>query len=689
MSFTNPLDPSNADTTAGLHYAYATSQAALATTYAGATDGTSKQFTFDDGPGDYIVYGRIFDKDGGFTEYNTTVHANNVAPTAGLSNNGPVNEASPAMVNFTNPFDPSNTDTSTGFHYTYATSQAALATTYAGATDGTSKQFTFDDGPGDFVVYGRIFDKDGGFTEYHTAVHVNNVAPTAAIGNNGPVNEGSSSTVNFINPLDPSNADTTAGFHYSYATSQASLATTYAGAIDGTNKQFTFDDGPGDYLVYGRIFDKDGGVTEYSTTVHVNNVAPTASLSNNGPVNEASPATVGFANPLDPSNADTTAGFHYTYATSQAALATTYAGATDGTSKQFTFDDGSGDYVVYGRIFDKDGGFTEYSTTVHVNNVAPTASLSNNGPVNEASPATVSFANPLDPSNADTTAGFHYTYATSQAALASTYAGATDGTNKQFTFDDGPGDYVVYGRIFDKDGGFTEYNTTVHVNNVAPTASLSNNGPVNAGSPATVSFANPLDPSTADTTAGFHYSYATSQAALASTYATATDGTSKQFTFGAGGSYTVFGRVFDKDNGFTEYSTTVLVNATGPVFSNVSITPNINENGFVVLGGDITDPTPLATLTLTIDWGNGPQQIISFAGGTANFLIQHQYLDDNPTGTASDTYTVNLTVVNNLNQTAVTAKQFTVNNLPPGDRQPFDHFASQHQCDRTFDRLLS
>ena len=181
MSFTNPLDPSSTDTTAGFHYTYATSQAALATTYAGATDGTSKQFTFDDGPSDHVVFGRIFDKDGGFTEYNTTVHVNNVAPTATIGNNGPVNEASPATVSFTNPFDPSNTDTTAGFHYTYATSQAALATTYAGATDGTSKQFTFDDGPGDYVVYGRIFDKDGGFTEYSTTVHVNNVAPTATI----------------------------------------------------------------------------------------------------------------------------------------------------------------------------------------------------------------------------------------------------------------------------------------------------------------------------------------------------------------------------------------------------------------------------------------------------------------------------------------------------------------------------
>ena len=61
----------------------------------------------------------------------------------------------------------------------------------------------------------------------------------------------------------------------------------------------------------------------------------------------------------DPSSADTAAGFHYSFATSLAGLATTYAGAVDGPSQSFTFDD-NGTPTVYGRIFDKDGGFTDY-----------------------------------------------------------------------------------------------------------------------------------------------------------------------------------------------------------------------------------------------------------------------------------------------------------------------------------------
>ena len=97
-----------------------------------------------------------------------------------------MNEGSPVTVSLTDAFDPSSADTTAGFHYSFATSSAGLATTYAGAGDGPSQSFTFDDN-GTPTVYGRIFDKDGGFTDYQTVVTVHNVAPTATIGNSGPV----------------------------------------------------------------------------------------------------------------------------------------------------------------------------------------------------------------------------------------------------------------------------------------------------------------------------------------------------------------------------------------------------------------------------------------------------------------------------------------------------------------------
>jgi peptidoglycan/xylan/chitin deacetylase (PgdA/CDA1 family) len=580
VSFTNPFDPSPGDAVAGFHYSFALSPSGLAASYAAAGTAASASFTFDDGPANPVVYGRIFDRDNGFTDYTTTVVVNNVAPTATLSNTGPVAEGSPVTVSFANPSDPSAADTAAGFHYSFALSASGLAAGYAAAGTAASASFTFDDN-GSYTVYGRILDKDGGFTDSTTTVVVNNVAPTATLSNTGPVGEGSPVTVSFANPSDPSAADTAAGFHYSFALAPSGLAASYAAAGTAASASFTFDDGPSGPVVYGRIFDKDGGFTDYQTTVTVTNVAPTATLSNNGPVGEGSPATVSFTNASDPSAADTAAGFHYSFALSASGLATSYAAAGTASSASFTFDDGPASPVVYGRIFDKDGGFTDYTTTVVVNNVAPTATLSNNGPINEGGTAVVSFSGASDPSEADTAAGFHYSFALDPSNLAAGYAAAGTASSASFTFNDN-GSYTVYGRVFDKDGGFTDSTTTVVVNNVAPTATLSNTGPVAEGSPATVSFANASDPSSADTAAGFHYSFALDPSGLAASYAAAGMAASELFTFDDGpSSPVVYGRIFDKDGGFTDSTTTVTV-------TNVAPTATLSNNGPVGVGSPAT-----------------------------------------------------------------------------------------------------
>src|SRR5205807_577538 len=65
--------------------------------------------------------------------------------------------------------------------------------------------------------------------------------------------------------------------------------------------------------VKGEIRDKDGGVSSYSADVTVNNVAPTATFTNNGPVDEGSNINLSLDSPSDPSSADTTAGFEYRF----------------------------------------------------------------------------------------------------------------------------------------------------------------------------------------------------------------------------------------------------------------------------------------------------------------------------------------------------------------------------------------
>ena len=101
------------------------------------------------------------------------------------------------------------------------------------------------------------------------------------------------------------------------------------------------------------------------------NVAPTANISNDGPIDEGGSATVSLTNPFDPSSEDTTAGFRYSFSCTNDALPTAYADAGSSHSTTCAYDD-DGSYTVPGRIFDKDDGYTDYSTTVVVHNVAPT-----------------------------------------------------------------------------------------------------------------------------------------------------------------------------------------------------------------------------------------------------------------------------------------------------------------------------
>jgi RHS repeat-associated protein len=575
-TFSGASDPSSTDIGAGFHYSVATSLASLATSYAAAGTATSANFTFSDN-GSYTIYGRIFDKDGGSTDYTTTVVVNNAAPTATFTNNGPVNEGSSVTTSFSGASDPSSSDISAGFHYSIATSAGALATTYAAAGTATSANFTFTDN-GSYTIFGRIFDKDGGSTDYTTTVVVNNIAPTATFTNNGPVSEGSAVTASFSSPTDPSSGDIAAGLHYSIATSAAGLAGTYAAAGSASSANFTFADN-GTYTIFGRVFDKDGGSTDYTTTVTVNNVAPTATFTNTSPIGEGSTVTASFSSPVDPSSADVSAGLHYSIATSAAGLATSYAVAGTATSANFSFND-NGTYTLFGRIFDKDGGSTDYTTTVTVNNAAPTATFANNGPINEGGTVTASFSGATDPSAPDTSAGFHYSISTSAAGLANSYAAAGTATSANFSFADN-GTYTLFGRIFDKDGGSTDYTTTVTVNNVAPSATFANNGPINEGASVSASFSAPSDPSSTDVTAGFHYSIATSLAGLATTYAAAGTATSGSFTFTDNGTYTLFGRIFDKDGGSQDYTTTVTVN-------NVSPSATFGNNGPVNEGSAVT-----------------------------------------------------------------------------------------------------
>ncbi|MCU0963072.1 MAG: FG-GAP-like repeat-containing protein, partial [Pirellulaceae bacterium] len=122
------------------------------------------------------------------------------------------------------------------------------------------------------------------------------------------------------------------------------------------------------------------GEGQVSTTfaLAVVNVAPTATLSHNGPITYGQTVTVGFTEPFDPSDDDVAVGFHYAFATSPAVFSDVSYDSGSNANATFTFEElAAGDHTLYARIIDKDGGFNEYSIDMTVNKALLTVKADN------------------------------------------------------------------------------------------------------------------------------------------------------------------------------------------------------------------------------------------------------------------------------------------------------------------------
>jgi hypothetical protein len=165
--------------------------------------------------------------------------------------------------------------------------------------------------------------------------------------------------------------------------------------------------------------------------------------------------------------------------------------------------------------------------------------------------------------------------------------------------------------------------------NVAPTADISNDGPIAEGGSATVSLTNPFDPSSEDTTAGFHYAFSCTNDALPTTYGDAGTPDSIVCSFADDGSYTVSGRIFDKDDGYSDYATTVVVWNVAPIVTSVSLT---GDSGVACLPGNAvgldfawTDPAGANdTYSYDVDWGDGSHDTATSQGSPVSGLT-HTY----------------------------------------------------------------
>jgi hypothetical protein len=110
------------------------------------------------------------------------------------------------------------------------------------------------------------------------------------------------------------------------------------------------------------------------------------------------------------------------------------------------------------------------------------------------------------------------------------------------------------------------------------------------------------------------------------------------------------------------------VNNVAPVVTSLVLSSaTITENDSVTVSGAFTDPGTLDTHVVVINWGDGsPTSTISLGGGVLGFgPISHQYLDDNPSGTSSDNYTITVSVTDDDNGAGTGTTSIAVNNAAP------------------------
>ena len=507
-----------------------------------------------------------------------TVTVSNVAPTASLSNNGPVYTNGNVTISFAGQTDVSSVDRTAGYRYSYdfdnnGTWEQTDVTTATATTSYATA--------GNKTVKARDKDKDGGFTDYTTVVSVVGL-PTAGAGADKSSNEASS--VSFTGTA--SGGMGTLTYHWDFGD---------GGTTDGTlTPSHTFADN-GVYTVTLTVTDGNNQTASDTATVTVSNIAPTASLSNNGPVYTNGNVTISFAGQTDVSSVDRTAGYRYSYdfdnnGTWEQTDVTT---ATATTSYATT-----GNKTVKSRIKDKDGGFTDYTTVVSVVGL-PAANAGADKNSNEGS--SVSFTG-------TTTGGigtltYHWDFGD---------GGTANGTlspNHSFTDN---GVYTVTLTVTDGNNQSASDTATVTVSNVAPTATVSNNGPVNTGANVTISFASQNDVSSVDHTAGYRYSYDFDNNGTweQTDVTTATATTS----YASAGSKTVKTRIKDKDGGFTDYTTVVVVTdgTQSPTYY-VSPTGNDANNG--------SSGLPWRTLQKASNMAQPGDTIIVRAGNYNGFAV--------------------------------------------------------------------
>jgi PKD repeat protein len=324
--------------------------------------------------------------------------------------------------------------------------------------------------PATYLIGLRLTDSNSVTRTGTLYVTVANVAPTINAGADQTVNQGTTVTFSGTasDPGGPSDLSSI-GWDFNYNGVSFNPDSSANGTLTPTHLFAT----PGDYRVALQVVDQSGAVSLSTLYVFVNDVAPTATVTNSGTTPEGSPVTFTVANLMDLTPNDTPSYWaEWTGGSQFVQIRSDQLTTNSNGSVSFThvYDD-NGTYPAVIRVMDGGGNYTDYAFSVAVTDVAPTATFGQSGG-NANISATVPFIffNPTSPSHEDMLAGFAYNFRVDGGA----YSSNTSGTF--FLPSSLPlGSHTVQGYLVNKDGGTSPvYAVTVTLQ--APQVALINTG---------------------------------------------------------------------------------------------------------------------------------------------------------------------------------------------------------------------
>ena len=371
----------------------------------------------------------------------------------------------------------------------------------------------------------------------------------------------------------------------------------------------------------------DGTVATLNVTIAVNDVAPALN-----PV-PAQTAPVGAAVALHGSVVNSVAGDAYTFAWTVTQGTQTVATFT---GQDVLFNPGiSGAYAIRLTVTDtQDNLSSTVTSTVTVSDVAPTVQ-----------PIAALTARAGDTT---TLTGF-YSYPGSASDLTLTWTVTNSsgqslpgGSGANFTFTAPDADlYTIVFAATTSTGLADSTSTTLTASDVAPTATPPAGVTISRGTTTTLAFTNPFDPGPAVRAAGFRYSFALLPTQLATSYASASSLPSTTFQGATAGTYTVYERILDKNNGFTDYTTQIVVTEVQVAAAGGSALAFTKKTASAPLTlATFTDPGGAGAVSdyaASIDWGDGSTSLgaavsitLGTDGKTFSVVASHTYVQEGP-----------------------------------------------------------